>query len=442
MNSQISITSRAVPAPQAPVRMGGMVLFLLVTLAYLLMESVYNAGVVRMLSSPGVSKETVEGMEVIGKAMASIGITLFLSRVISMPVKWLFAPLAALIYVGLGMAVNSFIDQIPATAKVGGHWLGMYRVAVLEGRVEDRELFHPGMDPKPAQRVALANIALISKADNADIRKAGVAYIRGMVSEKVGNKDIGPEFERFWKVYSFASEKLRPVWNWYRQQVYQQEHRQPSMAEFMSAVADSNRYGPLFRRYKAKVLYEGKAEYGIARITAGDVPLFESKAALRARFNRFIADGKTTVVSHYIPKEWNANAGLTRDLASSVFIPPISMTLSLFSVFLNVASVAGLLAAIGVAICKPVSTKAANHIQRAVTLSAFAAILALTGVSPFPDGTRFAEAQMRAASDNLAGKVWSMGLDRELQVLGFVESSETLTAWADRLPSLGNRMAN
>lgn len=409
-----------------------LVRFMLITLLYLVAEMIYNAGVVRMLSTPGITKETIEGMEVVGKAMAAIGITLFISRLVALGRTWMYLLLAALIYAGLGLAVDRFIDSIPAPSKVAGHWLGLYRVAVLERRVEDHELFRPLAAPLVPQRIALANIALLAHADRADIQQASIRYIQGVVSKEFRTSRLNAGFAEFWRSYSVASSKLRPVWA-----RYHKANPRASVLDFMNNVRLGGMAGQRFDSYRSTVLYPGNPEIGIERVTAGDIPLFESRAAVYARFVRFTADSKKTTIDHFMPDEARSNTGVTRDLASSVFIPPISMTLSLFSIMLNVASLAGMLLVFVATAVKPMTPVHADWLFRGASTLAFATLFALTGASPFGEGGSFAEAYDKLSGAEPHQWIWKQALSREATVLGVVSMSPSMLDLADKLPGLG-----
>jgi len=259
-----------------------------VTLAYLLAEITYNVGLVRMLSTPGLTKSTVEGMEVVGKTMASIGITLFISRLVPLRRAWLYCSLAALIYIGLGIMVNRAIDGLPNSAKHAGHWLGMYRVAALEGQVADPDLIIPGADPTVSQHMAMVNMAMLRYADKNDVEKVARKYLLAKVSEHINYADIDRSFDLFWHTYSYASAKLKPVWDWYRAETQKQEHSIPSLTEFSRKVEESNRFGPRMREYNNTVLYKGNQVLGLPPVVARDIPLFLTKDQLRAHFNQLV----------------------------------------------------------------------------------------------------------------------------------------------------------
>lgn len=409
--------------------------FLLITLAYLLAEVIYNTGVVRMLSSTGLTKETVEGMETVGKVMASIGITLFLSRLIPLRRLWQFGGLVVLLFLGLGYAVDQFIDSIPAESKIAGHWLGVYRVAVLERKVSNPDLFRPLAAPLPAQRVALVNIALLANEPNGEIRRAGESYIRKKVVGAYTDASMKEDFDRIWRAYSEASQRLRPAWNDYRRQ-----HPKHSVQDFMANVKLNVFANIKYRQYCDTVIYAGNKELGLARVTMGDIPLFKSREALYADFKAMRTSNRQVAMDHYLPDETRADATLTRDFAASVFIPPISMTLSLFSILLNLASALGT-AVVLVFAGLGVGTEASRGwVLRCASASAFALIFVVSGNVPFPASAHFSAAYEGLDSSKPHEWLWKSALEREQFILGSVGQMPMLVELADKLPELGGSL--
>lgn len=427
--------------PQQTSRQYLLVISFWATLLYLLLEIAYNVGLVRMLSTPGLTKSTVEGMEVVGKVMASIGITLFVSRLFPLKKVWRYTVLALITYASLGLVVDRAIDQLPESTKRAGHWLGMYRVAALEGRIADSDLV--SLDPEPAtvQRMALVNMALLAYADNGDVEVATRKYLVAKVDDHIDYTAIEHDFDQFWKAYSYASAKLKPVWDWYRSETLKQEHRVPTMGEFVQAVEQSNRFGRRMAEYNSTVLYQGNHEVGLPAVTAREVPLFLSKAQLRKHFHGQIEGNKLVAANHFTPG--TGTSQLTRDLSASVFIPPVSMTLSLISILLNAASLAGIL---GVYLFSALSVgRASFRAQKAVQCAIVGACLAIvaTGSGPtFAEGSKFSVAAERAAQQGPLQKLWVEAISKESVIVDTIGSWGVIRAVGDVLPTIGSVFTN
>lgn len=415
-----------------------------ITLLYLLAEIVYNVGLVRMLSTPGLSKETIEGMEVIGKAMASIGITLFISRLVQLRRAWLYLLLTVVIYLTLGVAVNRVIDQLPEHTKRAGHWLGMYRVAALEGHVADQSLNTPGHALSSGQRMALVNLALLMYGDQREVEKAARQYLVAKVGDHINYAALEHDFDRFWRTYSDASAKLEPLWDWYRKKILAEEQRNPTLREFVAEVEKSAQYGGKMHEYNRTVLYKGNPVLGLAPVTARNIPLFLNQEQLRNYVSMLIESEKFAAANHFAPdagKTSAQSAQLTRDLSFSVFIPPVSMSLSLFSTFLNVASLVGVALALALSAApgkwsNPRLVKAAQCLTVAATLGA----LALLDMPPFQPHSQFATTSARAAQDSMLQRLWIGAINREELLLETVGSLSIVRAAGDKLPWLGRSL--
>ncbi|RBH44860.1 hypothetical protein C3F00_038040, partial [Pseudomonas sp. MWU13-2860] len=199
-------------------------------------EIIYNVGLVRMLSSPGLSSESIHGMEVVGKTLASIGITLALSRLVPLGRIWRYVALIALIYWGLGVLIDHEIDQLPEETRQTGHWLGLYRVALLEGKNQAPEWRHDGQELTLEQRLVAANMALLLYGERTAVEPVVRQFVTERVAEKFSAITLQPSLERFWPTYNRISTQLYPHWLRYRQHVQRFEHRTPGTAEFVTRM--------------------------------------------------------------------------------------------------------------------------------------------------------------------------------------------------------------
>lgn len=421
-----------------------LVISFVITLLYLLAEIAYNVGLIRTLSTPGLSRDTIEGMETVGKAMASLGITLFISRLLPLRRAWLYLVLIVAIYLGLGMAMNRVLDQLPDNAKRSGHWLGMYRVAALEGHVTDQSLSTPGVALSSGQRMAMVNMALLLYSDQSEVEKAARQYLFSKVSDHINHTALENDFAHFWQAYSEASSKLEPAWDWYRKKTLAQERRSATLREFMTGVEDNPQFGGKLREYNRTVLYKGNPTLGLPAVTAKDVPLFLGEIQLRMHFAKLIEDDTLKAVDHFSPDTRLAatqSTQLTRDLSSSVFIPPISMSLSLFSTFLNVASLVGILLAF--ALCTAQgrwsSPRAVKTVQ-CMTVAATLGALALLNMPPFQPHSKFATSTEHAAQESVLERLWVTAINREELLLETVGSLSVVREVGDRLPMLGRSL--
>ncbi|CAJ4331293.1 Uncharacterised protein [Burkholderia pseudomallei] len=409
----------------------------LATCIYLVFEVAYNASVVRVLSSASAEKATIEGMETIGKLMASIGVTLVASRLIGLRRALSFVGIVAVLYFTLGFAVRHYLDGLSAPARVSGHWLGMYRLAVLRGDIDAPDMLtDPSEPPTTSQRLALANVALLGYGYEDAATAAAKRYLDTAVKAAAGGAISPRQFESLWRGYTRASAKLLPYYE--REKRYASHVITPT--DFMNEAKTSFFIGREVRAYCDAVIYPGNTDLGLDPVKACDLPQFLTKAQLRAEVDRRIAADARQVRAHFSPSTVGPMSEVTHDLSSTVFIPPISMSLSLLSVFLNVASLAGILAVLIVAKVRIwFFANTARMLQGTVTVIVLVGLLAWSGAgSPFPDGSRFRAGEDAARHDGAAAAVWAFALDRETTLLNLVERVDPLIALADRLPRWGH----
>jgi len=434
-------------AAAAPLRLGRQYALLasfLITLLYLLAEVAYNVGLVRLLSSPGLSKDTIQGMETVGKAMASLGITLFISRLLPLRRWWLYPLLIVTLYSGLGVAMDRVIDQLPDQAKRAGHWLGMYRVAALEGQVADQDLNPAGGTLSSGQRMAMVNLALLMYADQGAVEHEARQYLAAKVTNHIDYIALDNDFARFWQAYSAASSQLEPAWNWYRHKTEAQQRQSATLKEFMAALEQNPQFGGQLKNYNKTVLYKGNPALALPPVIARDIPLFLNRDQLRQYFHLLIESNTLKAVDHFAPDtgpKASQTSQLTRDLSVSVFIPPISMSLSLFSTFLNVASLLGLLVAYGLGETRgqwaaPGRLKTAQCATVLLVLGA----LATCNMPPFAPHSKFAASSEKALQQNVLQRLWVAAINHEALLLETAGSLPLVTAAADRLPKLGQTL--
>lgn len=425
--------------------------FLALTGLYLVVEAAYNIGLVRMLSSPSTTRATVEGMEVIGKSLAAFGVSLAIVRFLPAWRVRIFVMLCMLLYVMFGAMIDAAISALPPSLKVEGHYLGLYRVAVVQGEIKDDEIGKGSALPETARRLATTNVALIGLDSLGGIQRKVRAFAESRFRTEVKRAFSEQDFERLWEGYSTACEKLRPFWERYKgKQV-------PFWNPLGGQVMDDTEHGRLVflqaikleevRKYRATSIYGGNAEYGIPALSAGDIPPFMTREELKTWINRFVANGKTKVMRVIAPTESEIGASgashLTDDLSSSVFVPPISMSLSLFSLTLNSISFIATCLALIFSFVMPRRTAAIPPtILQALAFLAVAAVVVPPlshSPSPFPKGSEFERHLVRASQGSPALVAWASAIRMEGVAYGVVSHIPRMTEFADSLPNLGGK---
>lgn len=326
-------------------------IFLFVTGLYILVEAAYNVGLVQAISTPGISHEGMEHLETVGKCLAAIGVSMFIVRWLPAYRTRLFAVLAVILYVTFGFVIENTIQSLSSTNKLLGHRLGLYRTVLIDVEPHQKDVFALNALPEVQRRIALANIALLGLGNTARVDQVIKRFADHEFKVKVRRTFSEHDFDRLWTGYNEASKELLPIWQ------NQKGKTLPPWSPYAGQVMTDDVNGRLLflralklsqvHRYRETVVYSGNAEYGIPQLTAGDIPPFMSRAALRLWVNRHIEDGRTKVIDRFAPDENTvASNPMTKDLSTTVFVPPFSMTLSQISLLVNLISFFSILLAL------------------------------------------------------------------------------------------------
>ncbi|WZB61844.1 hypothetical protein WJ970_33730 [Achromobacter xylosoxidans] len=109
------------------------------TLVYIVCELIYNLGLVDFLSSKNTEITVFNRLEFFGKSLSSIGISLFLIKVL--PTKRIIHRLAAftalvpIVFIVESAAFDHLIDSLAPEKKAQAYALGVYRNAALNGHI-------------------------------------------------------------------------------------------------------------------------------------------------------------------------------------------------------------------------------------------------------------------------------------------------------------------
>lgn len=417
---------------------------LVLTGAYLFLEAAYNIGLVRMLSSSATTRETVEGMEIVGKGLAAIGISLTIVRFLPIWRIQLFLMLSVSLFFAFGILIDRTIQSLPLSMKIAGHYMGLYRLAVVKGDIDDRELGRNGDLPSTVKRIAIANIAPIGFGHIDDIQRKIRGYADIRFRKEVKKSFSNQEFEKLWDDYNKASEGLRPYWERYKgKRLYNgllfEDNEQGKIA-FLNKIKI-----PEAKIYRETQIYSGNSKYDIPALRTGEIPPFMMRDELRAWINRFVAEGKAKVMQQIAPTESDIGSNrLSDDLSSSVFVPPISMSLSLFSLVLNTIS---FMAVAATMIISFMMRKRPNLRASVLQMTAFGAIAAALVIplaqaaTPFPAGSEFNHLLERVSKESKVFKVWAMAIKAEEVAYTAVSNIPGVVALGDRLPGIGQNFA-
>ncbi len=315
--------------------------FIIFTALYLLLEVVYNLGLVEFLTSKNTEISAYDMLESFGKFLSSVGLSLLAIKLIQDNKKKLVAAclLIPCLFVVETAVFNSIVDNLPQEMKVNAYYAGVYRNGVLNGSIEDKAL----SDLTPYNRVVLANIG--SYAAGTRVRSAVDHLLRSSASQ--------PDVDGLYENYAKLSDSLNPLY-----EVYSLESKK--VAEFKGMLGEealhrfkrrSNGIAPgltraqFFQalagrsssvaRFNDTVFIKPNEKLGIPGLKGADLPLGMDRTAFSAFIEEQVAlaasKSKISIASV-------DNLPYTQELVASVVIPPIALALSFVSIVLNASA--------------------------------------------------------------------------------------------------------
>ncbi|HVI40852.1 MAG TPA: hypothetical protein VM577_09345, partial [Anaerovoracaceae bacterium] len=247
------------------------------TLIYIVAELLYNLGLVEFLSSKNTEISVISHLETFGKTISAIGLSLFISKLIPRRKALAVVLLVPVLFVSEGFIFDSIITNLPKSEKVAGYYLGVYRSAVLNGDIEDKEL---GKAPYSAQqKVELTNI--IPKGSGIEEGVKGFLYGGKLPTDMVHDlyqsySQIDSKIGTYYGAYAIASKKF---------ELLPQSIQQKASGKFLAGtggippgldkqgfIGAVKKSYPQLSQYMTTTLVPANAELGIEQLTVADLP--------------------------------------------------------------------------------------------------------------------------------------------------------------------------
>lgn len=315
--------------------------FIIITALYLLLEIIYNLGLVEFLTSKNTEISAYDMLESFGKFLSSVGLTLLIIKLVQDNKKKLIASVALIpcFFVVETVVFDCIVDNLPQEMKVNAYYAGVYRNGVLNGTIEDKAL----STLTPYNRVVLANIA--SYAAGTSKRSA----VDRLVSTPASMRDVDGLYENYAKlsdtlnplydVYALESKKVAEFKGMLGEEATHRFQRRShgiapglTRAEFFNALG---RQSPSVARFNRTVFIKPNEKLGIQGLSGADLPLGMDKTAFAAFFSDQVA---SAVSKSRISTATVDSHPYARELVASVVIPPIALVLSFVSIVLNSAA--------------------------------------------------------------------------------------------------------
>ena len=315
--------------------------FIIITALYLILEIIYNLGLVEFLTSKNTEISAYNMLESFGKFLSSVGLTLLLIKGIQDNKKKLAASCALIpcLFVLETVVFNSIVDNLPRATKVNAYYAGVYRNGVLNGTIEDKAL--SGLTPY--NRVVLAIIGSY----------AAGPHVRSKVDQLISGPSNIPDVDGLYQDYAKFSDSLNPLYDVYaleskkvaefkgmlgEEALHRFERRSHGIApgltrtQFFQALG---RQSPSVARFNQTVFIKANEKLGTPGLKGADLPLGMDRKAFEAFFSDHLA---LAVSKSKIGVATVENLPYAHELVASVVIPPIALVLSFVSIVLNASS--------------------------------------------------------------------------------------------------------
>lgn len=325
----------------------------LLAIGYVAFEATYHHALIDLLSSPDTTRSQIDAIEWVGKALAGLGITLVLSRSLRLGFLLSILTLGASIF-AVDRSFDYLLDQLSPQARVQGYWLAEHRQSVIDHDAAPP----PGSESSEiATRLALAHIALLRFADLAT--QSGIEAQTRERQERL-LRDARKQVRDHWPAYARDMRKLKDAWRKY-QRASRKFERSRLRYSYFAQKRFAQKAGGLepgitdeqtFVRELAKAnSEEGLFVYTMRRtvilpaigefpdVYGEDVPLHMNKATYLKHFDDIIDQRASRLIPSVATIAENPNA---RDADAAVFVPPLSLSLSLLSVLTNAAMLVGI----------------------------------------------------------------------------------------------------
>jgi len=348
-------------------------------LAYVVAEAAFNVRLIDVASSARLEADDIETLARQGKLLASFGLALLVMRFAIARLWSQGGVVVGLVFVGLwggfyGAVVELFdivLDRIPPEIQREAFDLMTFREAVMRGEL--RSISHRRDEGPPgiAQKLFLSNlpIQLVSAARAERVLERVNAW-RSERARRAAEAAVRGRFDEAWAIYGAAQAGA--------------VSRDSEMCRVESNERDM-------------------------RVLIGDVPDGLDRPAFEARFLDLVGP---CVFAQMVAK---FEIGDHRAATAAAFLPPMSMTLSLFSMIVNLAAALGVIAA-GLA----GGGRRVAFVGMILPLVVIVGFFALTARQPFVEGSlpHRLHAQLPHRL-GIVGSLWGHAINAQALVLEF-----------------------
>lgn len=305
----------------------------IITIIYLALEIIYNIGLVEFLSSKNTEIRTFDMLENFGKFLSSVGITLLVMKFTKSKHVNVASVLVPLLFMAESFTFDYLVNSLSPQHKLGAYYAGVYRNLVLNGSVQD-----PTLSGESAlSRVKLASIGpAVLQIGEVDRVLFGQVPVIDLESVYPSYAQLSASIGPYYGAYAIESKRLAGVPKFMatealRRFMEKSEGIEPGMDKAAFYKALSVRHASV-KKFTSQVFIEPNPKLGIAGVTGANLPLGMSKQELQTYMQAAVLDAfrKTRFTVGNVDKLPHS-----KELISSVVVPPIALVLSMCSIVLN-----------------------------------------------------------------------------------------------------------
>lgn len=281
-----------------------------------------------------------------GKAIASVGLNLVLSKCYRRPSIFKFLVGLCVAYAALTWLFNTVIESFPDDFRHSSYYGVIHRKSVVEGTDEAKSLAFTKEAPWYVESLVLSQYYLTLQDKQwsrleASLRdplekktKAALGDKKSLWSLYAQSEEARQYMDVGWQQYQEGMSK----YNRYRNDARYAERAKKTFLERAGVPPDLTKdqfikaKARKYHDYLDKVVVPGDSTFGVAAIRGRDVPLRMDEKA----FYRYLDNTATEIRTAVAPKAGDIRRNeSSKDAVALLVIPPLSIGLSLLSIVVN-----------------------------------------------------------------------------------------------------------
>lgn len=313
---------------------------------YLFVEWIYNQHLLRVVTYSDISPDNFELTETFGKCIASFGLNLVIKEVFKYKGIIKFAVGLVIVYYLLTLAFNLAINSFSSEFKHSSYYSMMHRVDAINIKDKEKIFQMSNQEEWYVKPILISSFFMTLKSEH---WKKYEEKITTNVNKEITS--LNKNRNTHWNNYSRAEngrKKLEKGWNDYSAAMRKYEpykrgrNANRAKKEFIRRVGLEpdmfrsefyRKRGASYVKFLETKFFSGINELDIKPIYGRDIPNNMNKE----QFFSYIDDNIRNIQNKAAPTQENIDShDVVSDIVAVIVIPPISISLSLFSIILNI----------------------------------------------------------------------------------------------------------